>query len=313
MTDTLHAAAQPVPRDRYGRPMIVVPGKKNPVPYTRATTVAETLDDRYNLELWKMRQVAAGLVARPDLYTLAAAHRDDKQALNRVCSDAVEAAAASAAANIGTALHAFSELVDAGADLSHIPADARADLDAYWRTTTTLEVVAVEQLVVLDDLQVAGTMDRLVRWNGRLVVADLKTGAGAITWGQTGIAVQLALYAHGVGYDPATWKRHDLGDIDHDVALVIHLPVGQATCTLHRVDIAAGWEAVGHALWARKWRKRKDLLTPLTVVDTIEEAIYGAETVDALTRVWADHRDGWTDHHTDLATVRKRALAAGAA
>ena len=50
-----------IPRDRYGRPMVVPPKGGKPVPYTRTTTVAGSLDDGTGLVAWKLRMAAAGL------------------------------------------------------------------------------------------------------------------------------------------------------------------------------------------------------------------------------------------------------------
>ena len=68
-------ALQPTepPRDRYKRYLIAPRDGGKAKAYTRATTVAEVLDDRYNLELWKMRQVAVGLTRRNDLLLKVAA------------------------------------------------------------------------------------------------------------------------------------------------------------------------------------------------------------------------------------------------
>ncbi len=50
-------ALQPTepPRDRYKRYLIAPRDGGKAKAYTRAATVAEVLDDRYNLELWKTR------------------------------------------------------------------------------------------------------------------------------------------------------------------------------------------------------------------------------------------------------------------
>src|SRR5690606_327328 len=57
----------PIPRDRFKRPLIVPPDGGTPVAYTRATTLAKTLDDTYNLQQWAERQVLVGAGMRPDL------------------------------------------------------------------------------------------------------------------------------------------------------------------------------------------------------------------------------------------------------
>ncbi len=257
-------------RDRWGRPLIVPPGGGKPIGYTRTTTVAKTLDDEGALTKWAQRMTAAGLVRRPDLLALIASRltpggdipEGAKNDVNDLCDQAKEAAAASAAANMGTALHAMTELADAGAPLANIPPALAPDLAAYRLATGPLEHLAIENFVVLDDWKVAGTFDRLVRMpDGRTLIADLKTGQDlAYSW--RSISVQLAIYAHGVLYDDG--HRTPLpADVDLTTALVIHLPVGKATCTLHELDIAAGWEAFQHSMWAREWRQRRDLARPI--------------------------------------------------
>jgi hypothetical protein len=257
-------------RDRWGRPLIVPPGGGRPVGYTRTTTVAKTLDDEGALTKWAQRMTAAGLVRRPDLLALIASKltpggdipEGAKNDVNDLCDQAKEAAAASAAANMGTALHAMTELADAGAPLANIPPALAPDLAAYRLATGALEHLAIENFVVLDDWKVAGTFDRLVRMpDGRTLIADLKTGQD-LSYSWRSISVQLAIYAHGVLYDDG--RRTPLpADVDLSTALVIHLPVGKATCTLHELDIAAGWEAFEHSMLAREWRQRRDLARPI--------------------------------------------------
>src|SRR5690554_2297101 len=95
--------APEVNRDRWGRPLVVPPDGGEPVPYTRATTLAGTLDDLYGLMAWKQRQTALGLADRPDLRLAVTAHRDDKRRLDAICEEAMQAAASTAAATTGTA------------------------------------------------------------------------------------------------------------------------------------------------------------------------------------------------------------------
>ena len=56
---------------------------------------------------------------------------DSKRALNRIGDDAKEAAAASARANEGTALHAFTEQIDLGKKPDIHDESIRRDVDAY--------------------------------------------------------------------------------------------------------------------------------------------------------------------------------------
>lgn len=257
-----------IPFNQWGQYLIVPEGGKKPEPHTRVTTFASTLDDRYGLEKWAQRMAAVGFTLRPDLLAgVAACRADDKAAIDKLCAQAKEAAAASAGANLGTALHGMCERVDLGEEF-HIPAPWDADVAAYRRTLDAagVEVVPgmVERYVVLPQYKLGGKLDRIVSFGSKPMICDIKTGADlAYSW--CTIAVQLACYANAATlYDGKTQKHTPMPDVDKDVALVIHLPAGTATCTLHFVDIKAGWEAAQHAAWVRQWRKRKDLSDPWT-------------------------------------------------
>lgn len=264
MTASVQAFMRPEPkRDRYGRPLIK--GKA----FTRVTTLAETLDDRYNLELWKVRKGGVGLTVRPDLYARVAACRpDDKKALDSLMSEAIEAAKASEGANLGTALHAFTERIDLGEELA-VPPPWDADIAAYRQALADHRITIlpewVERMVLCEELGVAGTPDRRVEHRGRITISDLKTGA-TLDFSWCAIAVQLACYANArLAYNPVADEVIPITeDVDTNTALVIHLPAGKATCTIYEVDIAAGWEAAKQAMWVRDWRKRKNLATPVS-------------------------------------------------
>lgn len=311
------AGGADIERDRWGRPLIAPPqplGAKA-VGYTRATTVAKTLDDSSGLMLWKQRMTMLGLVARRDLLTAAAATNvDDKKALNRLADQAADAGGATAAATTGTALHTFTERMDRGDDVGHVPPEFQADLAAYSDLATTVgwKVQAIEQFTVLDPYKVAGTADRVLEIDGKWYIADLKTGSSIDfhhAW-----AVQFAIYAHALPYDIPTRKRLPWGVVpDREKALVIHLPAGQGKATAHWIDIAAGWEAFRLSMQAREWRKRRDLLVPWRPADPVLDAIEAATTVDELNDAWTAHQTTWSDKHTAAAAARKKTLTALAA
>jgi len=289
---TITDAVPPIQRDRFGRPLVIPPEGGKPEPYTRATTLAETLDDRYNLELWKLRQVAIGLAARPDLLALVGAQRDDKAALNRICADALDASQSGAAANKGTALHAFTEQLDRGQEPFGVPASMVPDLAAYREATAPYSVLGIETFVVCDELKVAGTFDRIFGHKDhpdRLpLIADLKSGAGAFSYGQPTIAVQLAVYSHSERYNPATGERSPL-NVDQSTALVIHLPAETGAVELYEVDIAAGWVAAKEAVWVREWRKQRGLFSKVDAADpglALLASVAATDTVADLYALW---------------------------
>lgn len=277
-------ALQPTepPRDRYKRYLIAPRDGGKAKAYTRATTVAEVLDDRYNLELWKMRQVAVGLTRRNDLLLKVAADENDKKTVNAACQEALDAAAAGAAANTGTALHRILERVDCGElTLAEVP-ELFADVVERYRSALDaagVEVVAdaCERIHVLDGLAepLAGMADRHVIVGGQRYIADIKTGSG-IDYGAGGFAVQLAIYAHATSlYDYVTETHAEPPPLDRERGLIIHVPAAGGDVTLHWLDIAAGREALDHALWVREWRKRKGLLVPFEVTPSDDAALTG--------------------------------------
>ncbi len=265
-------------RDRYGRYLLTDPtGKERS--WQRVTTFARYAADSYNLDLWKQRQVARGLAARPDLLALAAStadpeSQDGKKALNRVCEDAMAAAASSAGANTGTALHAWTEQVDAG-QTPAIPAPWDADVAAYRRVMAANNVHVdpelIEVVVTCDRLEIAGTFDRVVTIGGERFVADVKTGKDPAAFPHD-ICVQLACYAnadrmHRPG--PHGWVAEPMIPVNRERALVIHLRPGAATCELIWFDIAAGWGAAQTSAAVRAWQKTRAtaLTTPTATLE----------------------------------------------
>ncbi len=307
-----------IDRDRYGRPLVVPPTGGKPVPYSRCTSFIDVIEDKFKLTQWKQRMVALGLASRPALLLSVNAHREDKDALNRICDDAREAAAANDAATTGTALHALTELIDRGQELPvGLPDDVLASLDAYREATKDLKAVHIERFMVLDSLQIGGTPDRVVKYKSKTYIADVKTGT--IELGALKIASQLAVYARSHLYDVTTHERSEHG-ADLKRGIIIHLPAGTATCTLHWVDLEAGWQGVITARDVRERRKAtfKTLTEPFEAppfepkspADEIRAYIAAATTPEAVRGLWATYEAVWTDDLTTIARERVAELSA---
>lgn len=286
--ETVNAATSGEPkRDRYGRYLLPNPETGEEQPWTRATTISNTLKDRYAVEKWDNCNIVWGMGKRPDLFARAAASkRDDNSTLRGIVKSAKEAASAQSAANVGSAIHQFAERVDAGEDVD-IPAPYHLDVMAYRETMieSGMEIVMIERIVCLPEVGVAGTFDRLVShpdW-GLPRILDIKTASDGIdyegrpynkilSYGMVDIPIQLAIYAHGsYWWDGDRWVT--MPEVDQERAVVIHVPAGQKECRLYEVDIAEGWRvALPLAVGTREWRKRKDLAT---VID-LDEASSGA-------------------------------------
>jgi len=333
MNGTIVTPEPTIGRDRWGRPMVVPPNGGKPVAYRRATTYIKVIEDTYNLGQWMQRMVALGLASRPDLLLSVSAHRDDKKALNKIVDDAREAAAASAAATTGTALHALTELIDRGQDLpAGLPDTAKASLEAYRVATAPLKAKHIERFTVLDTHQVGGTPDRVVEVGGESYIADVKTGS--IEYGALTIAMQLAIYSRAWLYDIATHERSAHG-ASTTRGLIIHLPADpekwadptKAECHLHWVDLEAGWDAVKVAaqIWEQRKRKFADLTEPFTgppgrpslhaakaeetreagavaeQVAKLERMIRACNSADEIRALWSVHASQWDDHLTAVA------------
>lgn len=230
-----------VKRDR-GRPLIVPPEGGKPIPYTRVSTLAKALDNKEALTRWKMRQVAIGLSTRPDLVDMARAVSDDNSKLDEVVESAMREARSDRAANIGTVLHKLSEAVDDGCDIDQLAQTYQPDLIAYRTAIAPLKQIARECFVVNDELQAAGTFDRLLQLpDGRIVVADIKTGQHEPRFPHA-VTTQCAIYANAHLYDVDRGRIGYLPDhgVSTDIGLMIHLPAGTGRCDLYEIDLTVG-------------------------------------------------------------------------
>ena len=231
-----------VTRDRDDQPVI------DGVTYLRPSNLAKFIEDRTNLEKWKVRMTALGLARNPDLLALVSV-TNDKWKLNDLAERAQERAGSTSGRDTGTAIHAATEAVDYGDDISHMPADLQADALAYRaaRESLGLTPLAAEVFVVNSYIGAAGTFDRLVIGDGlHPLVTDLKTGSkddpeyaakyNAVAW-----SIQLATYAYAT---PHGFPWSDIGGgagPNLDVGIVWYIPRGLGKCYPIHLDLEAGW------------------------------------------------------------------------
>lgn len=300
--------------------------------WTRATTLAHKLDtDTYHLDRWKDRMLLEGLKRHPDRLTdvrPAPRTRADKDAQADLARELRRAAGAEEGSDLGTALHSLTEWYDAGR-LSEIevPEVFQADLDAYVSTMAaegiTTEPGWIERVVINKTTQTAGTFDRFLRLpDGRLVIGDLKTQK-TVNFGWLSIAIQLAEYANADAMEdpPLSGQLAPLPDeLDKTTGIVMHLPVGKASCSIWAIDLVAGWEAAQLAVevdamsrrskaLGRPYRNPSSLDTR-TRVAQISYLISLAQHPKALEGLWRSaNADGlWTQEHTNQARARRAEL-----
>lgn len=330
-----------IPRDRWGRPMLLLPGSTEREAYTRVTTLVKTIEDTSNLNKWKIRQVMKGLVSRKDLL-LSVAAATDKRTLNDLGDQCADAAAISAKANTGTAVHSLTEAVDRGEPIpDFLDEITKAMLEAYREAMKPFKVKEIELFVVNDKLKAAGTLDRLLQVPGveGFVIGDVKTGN--IEYGALAIAAQLATYARSSRYNTKTGARGELR-ANACRGLIIHLPqvenIEDVSCDLYWVDLEEGWEAA--SLAGQVHQKRKMTFKKLTAPyagkparpslrlekldalradfhqdderDAIKKLIDNSPTVAVVHAVYSnhpEHRALWNDELSAYASARVAALS----
>lgn len=256
-----------VARDRWGRPLI--DGK----PHTRTSTLAKALDETANLMKWKARMTAIGLASAPDLIALVSTRdASDSSGLNELVERACERAGANRGADLGTAIHSATELVDYGEPTAHLPAPILNDALAYRRAIDAagLEPLCGEVFCVNATFTSAGTFDRLVRdADGNVHILDVKTGGNpdAYKWSGLAWAMQTAVYATAKPYDPhkgvMEWSDIDMPEPQPVTGIIAHIVQGTGVCRLLKVDVQTGLRAAHLATQVRELRNDKRIVEVL--------------------------------------------------
>jgi len=262
-----------VQRDGRGRPLIVPEGGGKPIAYQRCSTFAKTLSDSSGLMAWKVRQVVKGLAMDPTLLnhlrTQRLAPGDwGNAALDLVADRAFDVAGAGESAVTGTTIHGLTEWLDAGDDIDWSVPDFlpfREFVLEYRRLTAGIRMIDMEQFVVHDQLQVAGTYDRLCGLPAPydcVAIGDIKTGKHAKRSPHEP-AIQMGTYAESRRYDPATWQRSPIHpDLNPDVGVLIHVPSNGEPSGVYILDLGkARRVGVQLAHLTKAWRRAK-ILTP---------------------------------------------------
>ena len=250
--------------DRYGRYKLANPDTGKPVAWTRATTFAKSIQDTFALSQWAQRMTLKGAALRPDIVAAVSTLdvKQDRERVNALVEDAKKAAGNKVAANLGTAVHSFTEdrdkaLVGQPVTSKAIPDDLRPTVDAYELLLREFGLEPVPGLIefttAVKQYEICGTSDRCYKvtrditfklnkrtitlYAGEYVIGDVKTGAD-LSYGWMEICIQLAIYAQGLNtsgvwdWNTRTWGKPTLPDnpdvllkVRTDVALVPHLPV----------------------------------------------------------------------------------------
>lgn len=342
-------AEEKPPRDNSGRPLLIprdvfvapdwTAEQRDLVrrPYTRASGLADVLEEFSYLWKWKMRGLAKGLADSMDLVRLVAAEdytcgfAEDERAnraagkrIDEVMERAMDRAGVAMKADYGTAIHARTEPGNDGTD----PDDKQVDdVDSCLELWGELGVVhlGTEVFTANDELMSAGTFDHLDYVPGLgIVVTDKKTSAKA----KSTYDVQLAGYAHSDVYDPETDQRMTLEEyvaaagwdpalINREVGIIWWVKNGRTQA--REVDLENGYRWAKIAVDIRDSRRNQGVARDTTndirkqvstQRDRLLHAVTTAPTVDALHQIWGNPAAQaiWTDDHTAAALARKEEL-----
>ena len=258
--------------------------------------MAKWLDDKSGLLNWKASMAMVGMAkSRPIQARMAAlvartendAYRENKTALKDLVESATQIAQAQGRADLGTAMHEFTELMDAGTlDWAYVPEALKGPLDAYAETSKKYRTLDSEVFISVDkgSIRGAGSLDRLIEHDEYgVVVADIKTGTDEPRY-PLGCTTQVAIYARGLRYrdarfpgapefldgtpnkDGTAWRKPLHPDINESDGILIHLPLekvdGKYRCDLYHLNLEKGWDSLllGHKVQtARRPPKLKKL------------------------------------------------------
>ncbi len=258
-------------------------------------------DGKTPLGLWVRRQILLGAARRDDIVVGVKALGDvpaagwsqqTKKMLSTWAEECMTAAGSDSGRTLGTAMHDLTERVDRGEPIEDVcrglAGAQQHDLRAYakLRELNGWQSVEIERTVVCDDLEVAGSFDRIdlipglsaLLGNGTCqyghghtslpVIVDVKTEGNPLLNGLH-IGPQLAIYSRArrmwlptgptvtmnTQYGPTqiTGQYVDAPCVRQDVAVIVHVRDGKAIP--YFVDLTSGWEAAQAA--ARQLEREK--------------------------------------------------------
>lgn len=308
--------------DGYGRYKMLNPSTGKVRGWTRATTLAKTLDDTFNLDRWKRRQLMRGLVSNPEMITrldaiMAGGLNVDSQ-LNDLAEEAQVAAGSAEAREFGEAVHAWLEAGDRWAVLpAQVPEMYRPHVDAYNNRLAAHALWPVpeytERIVMNSHAESVGTIDRIFYCaDGSLVMGDVKTSK-SLDYSWLTYVVQLLIYADAdlmMSEDGTRWEP--MPEIRKDFAVLMHCPSDAPENTAAvTFDLNFGRTALDAALLVRQLRKDAPKRVPNQHAVPIPDqatarrhaailAIKNSRSSSELSEVWSQYQDIWTDDLTNL-------------
>lgn len=290
-------------------------GKK----YPSVTTVISVLDKPF-LKPWVAKVVAERAVDNlEDLYRRVRTNREDAR---KWLSSAHRDFSGSAALR-GSDLHDLAERHDKGMEIVYdlVGPESLQMLSHYQQflKDCQVQIVASEASLVNRTLGYGGAADAVAvipSISDQPIITDIKTSAKGpySTW-----ALQLAAYsraewmvAKGEGVDET--EITPMIPVSQDYAAVIQITADGYR--IYRANISRQFESFEllHQVWQKDINNATGLFAQeaagqaAEVIDALEMRIMAARSEIELRMEWMQHKDEWTDKHTDLAAQRKAEL-----
>ena len=243
---------------------------QNPMGWTRATTFNKAASDSKAINDWGKRNIVIGAARRRDVLLRAhgLTHENDRAALEGIVAELEEAAGAKVGSDLGTYLHSFTELMDAGLKTwRDAPEEFHRSLALYSQALADAGLEPVSGLIerttcITEFGGVVGTFDRIFyhRPSGEYLIGDLKTGK-TMEYAMDETNTQMWIYAHGVNqngvydWNTDTWERawpdmsgwdpdeYDPVKVSEERGVIIHMPVQgkqEGAVSLVHADLQAG-------------------------------------------------------------------------
>jgi hypothetical protein len=290
-----------------GAPLVSDPANPDKtLRYRRPSSYGKNLDgDAEALINWRIDKAMHGVARSRALAAKVSACRDDDRVEKKALrEEALDKGSANEAADMGTALHAMTVRSEDFTDTDWDPPEQYVDdLNAYTSTIARYGLVSEfkEVHMVNDSFRAAGTADRIYRslkpltdpdgkvWPvDTLWLADIKTGK-KMDFALPSYCVQMAIYADGQFYDVATERRMPTPEINPEWTILVHLPVGRATCTLLWLSVSLGLKGALLSFdvkeWGNAWKAGRDGHDSTPVAepgdDSLDRAVAGEPALDS--------------------------------
>lgn len=297
-------------RGSYALPAL--PGTTEQVKAPRVTSKVKALDDQTGLTKWKLRETIKGVATTPailDRVDLLAERRDLNRDLDQVVDEAMTAAGATRAAELGTAIHAWLEAVERGeVDRADVPQQFKPYSEAYFDRLAENGVrpipELVERIVYNSTTGWAGTFDNIFELStGERVIGDKKTSkTTSFKLSALSFSQQLATYA-GADYmlsaDGESWEA--MPPVSDAFAVIAHVPSdAPGQCSLETIDLDYGRRAIELAKAVEDCRQQ----APAGVLrkwelPTLADAVDMCTSSADLAGLWERNAAVWTDELTE--------------